>query len=163
MANLTENRLDTTLTESTLTTIVENVNEINALLPVGSLTDEQRDSYAAIDVDNKIFVEDTLTEMTISGEGIIPTFLKRENIEKDFTLFEQLDAVESKLRNTLRKVTDLKRICGSEAYDVSLSVYRIYESASRAGIPNAKESYDKLKIRFQKMNGNAGRPPAEDL
>ena len=163
MANLTENRLDTILTEAVLTTITENLNEINGALPIGTLTDDQRDSYAAIDVDNKIFVEDTLTEMAISSDGIIPPFLKRENIEKDFIFFEQLDAIESKLRNTLRKVTDLKRICGSEAYDVSLSVYRIYESASRAGIPNAKESHDKLKIRFQKMNGNSGRPPAEDL
>ena len=125
MGNLTENRIDTVLTEAVIT-------EIN---------------------DSIIAIEDQLP-----GAGIIPAFIKPVHIKNDFTLFEQLDAIESNMTNVLRRISDLKRIAGSEAYDYSLTVYRIYESANLAGIPGAKESYDKLKVRFESQNAGAGRP-----
>ena len=61
----------------------------------------------------------------------------------------------------LRRVSDLKRICGSESYDNGLEVYRIYEAATMAGIPGAKESYEKLKQRFYGQ-GNPGRPASNN-
>ena len=69
-----------------------------------------------------------------------------------------MDAIESNMINMLRRVSDLKRIAGSEAYDYSLAVYRIYESANLAGITGAKESYDKLKARFDAQGVGTGRP-----
>ena len=95
--------------------------------------------------------------MGISGAGIIPPFLNATIIQTDLTLFGQLDSIESNLTNLLRRVSDLKRICGSESYDNGLEVYRIYEAATMAGIPGAKESYEKLKQRFDGQ-GNPGRP-----
>jgi hypothetical protein len=153
MSNINENRLNTTLTPAAVTAINTGLATITAQLPAGTLTDEERNSYNAIDVNNKIFVEDTLTEMAISSAGIIPPFLNIAVIQTDFTLFEQLDAIESGITNLLRKVSDLKRICGSESYNYSLAVYRIYESANFAGISGAKESYEKLKVRFDVQGG----------
>ncbi len=158
MGNLTENRIDMVLTDVAITEIKDSISAIGDQLPAGSLTDDERSSYKAIDVNNKIFVEDVINELGISGAGIIPAFIKPVHIKNDFTLFEQLDAIESNMTNVLRKVSDLKRIAGSEAYDYSLTVYRIYESANLAGIPGAKESYDKLKVRFESQNAGAGRP-----
>jgi hypothetical protein len=163
MGNLTQNRLNVTLDNAAVTTIKTSIAAIAEQLPAGSLTDDERGKFRAIDVDNKIFVEDTLIEMAISGSGIIPPFLNSAFIQTDLTLFEQLDAIESNLTNVLRTVIDLKRICGSESYDYSLAVYRIYEAANLAGIPGAKESYEKLKVRFEKSNGGGSRPVAEDL
>jgi hypothetical protein len=158
MGNLTENRINAILTDANISEIKHNVEGILAQLPDGSLTDDERSSFKSIDVNNKIFVEDTLNEIGISGAGIIPAFLNPEYIKNDFTLFEQLDAVESSITNVLRRVSDLKRIAGSEAYDYSLTVYRIYESANLAGIPGAKESYEKLKARFDAQGSGTGRP-----
>ena len=155
MSNLTQNRLNTTLTPAAVTTINASITAIGTQLPAGSLTDEERASFRAIDVNNKIFVEDAITEMGISGAGIIPPFLNAAIIQTDLTLFGQLDSIESNLTNLLRHVSDLKRICGSEGYDNGLAVYRIYEAAAMAGIPGAKESYDKLKQRF---DGQGGKP-----
>lgn len=155
MSNLTQNRLNVTLTPAAVTAINSGITAIEAQLPAGSLTDEERNSYRAIDVNNKVFVEDVITEMGISGAGIIPPFLNSTIIQNDLTLFGQLDAIESKIINVLRHVSDLKRICGSEGYDNGLAVYRIYEAAAMAGIPGAKESYDKLKQRF---DGQGGKP-----
>lgn len=160
MANLTQNRLNVTLTTAVVTGINTNLAAVAAQLPAVTLTDEERSSFKAIDVNNKIFVEDTLTEMAISSAGIIPPFLNSAVIQTDLTFFEQLDALESNITNLLRKVSDLKRICGSESYDYSLAVYRIYEAANFAGISGAKESYDKLKARFEQNNAGASRPVA---
>ena len=160
MGNLTQNRLNLILAAAVVTGINTNLAAVASQLPAGTLTDEERSSYKAIDVNNKIFVEDTLTEMAISSTGIIPPFLNSTVIQNDFTLFEQLDAIESNITNLLRKVSDLKRICGSESYDYALAVYRIYESANFAGILGAKESYEKLKVRFDQSNGGGSRPAA---
>ena len=158
MGNLTENRIDTVLTEAVITEINDSIIAIEDQLPAGSLTDDERSRYKAIDVNNKIFVEGVISEVGISGAGIIPAFIKPAFIKNDFILFEQLDAIESNMTNLLRRVSDLKRIAGSEAYDYSLTVYRIYESANLAGIPGAKESYEKLRARFDAQNAGAGRP-----
>lgn len=158
MANLTQNRLNVTLTPAAVNNINTAIASIATQLPAGSLTDEERNSFRAIDVNNKIFVEDTLAEMGISGAGIIPAFLTPSFIQNDLTLFEQLDSIESTIINVLRRVSDLKRISGSEGYDNALAVYRIYEAANLGGIPGAKESYDKLKMRFATNTTTAGRP-----
>ena len=99
MGNLTENRINAILTDANISEIKHNVEGILAQLPEGSLTDDERSSFKSIDVNNKIFVEDTLNEIGISGAGIIPAFLNPEYIKNDFTLFEQLDAVESSITN----------------------------------------------------------------
>lgn len=160
MGNLTQNRLNLILTAAVMTGINTNVAAVASQLPAVTLTDDERSSYKAIDVNNKIFVEDTLTEMAVSGAGIIPPFLNSAIIQTDLTFYEQLDAIESNITNLLRKVSDLKRICGSESYDYSLAVYRIYEAANFAGISGAKESYDKLKVRFEQNNSSSSRPAA---
>ena len=155
MANLTQNRLNVTLTPATVTAITTAIAGVAAQLPAGSLTDEERGSFRAIDVNNKIFVEDVITEMGISGAGIIPPFLSAAIIQADLTLFEQVDVIESGIINLLRRLSDLKRISGSEGYDNGLAVYKIYEAAAMAGIPGAKESYEKLKQRFEGQGGKA--------
>jgi len=154
MSNLTENRVDTVLSESDQSAINDAMVLINSKLPAGSLDEEQRSSFKAIDVNNKVFVQDVITEFSISGRGILPDFLKKEFIQNDLLLFEQLDVVEANLLNTLRKVSDLKRICGHEAYSAALTAYKIFEAANLAGIPGAKQAYDKLKTRFDAQ----GRP-----
>ena len=40
---------------------------------------------------------------------------------------------------------------------MSTAIYKIYESANAAGIAGAKQSYDKLKVRYEKQS-SGGRP-----
>lgn len=161
MSNLTENRLNTILSDEQITSITTAITGIVAALPAGSLTDEQRSSLKAIDVSNKIFVEDTLNELQNGNADIIPAYIKAEYIRNDKQLFEQLDSIEISLQNTLQLIADLKRIAGDEAYSMSLAVYKIYAAANAAGIPGAKQAYDRLKARFE-AQGSTGRPASED-
>jgi len=163
MSNLTENKLNTVISVADLTTIATSVNTITSKLPAGSLTDEQRSGLKSIDVNNKIFVEDVVTELGISATGIIPDFIKPTFIQNDLALFEQLDGIEANLQNLMQKIADLKRIAGDEAYGMALASYKIYDGANQGGIPGAKQAYDKLKVRFDAQNTGAGRKPDAPL
>lgn len=159
MANLTENKLNTIISVADLATIATSINTISSKLPVGSLTDDQRQSLKGIDVENKIFVEDVITELGISATGIIPAYINPSFIQNDLALFDQLDGVEANLKNVLQKISDLKRIAADEAYGMALATYRMYDGANQAGISGAKQSYDKLKTRFDAQITGAGRKP----
>jgi hypothetical protein len=162
MGNISENKLNTTISAADLTIINTSITTIASKLPAGTLTDEQRANLKAINVDNKIFVEDVINQIGLNGAGILPAFINQAFIQNDYTLYEQLDVIDSALSNLSRRVSDLKRICGDESYTGSLAVYRIFDGANAAGVPNAKEAYEKLKVRFDAQNGGGtGRPAAE--
>ncbi len=157
MSNLTENKLNTVIATTDITAMNTAITTLASKLPTGTLTDEQRNTLKAMDVNNKIFVEDVLTELSISGTGIVPPFINSTFIQNDLTLFEQLDRLEANVANVAQRIADLKRICGDEAYTAALTVYRIYDGANLAGIPNSKQAYEKLKSRFDTQNTGAGR------
>lgn len=156
MGNITENKLNLVITAADLTAINTSIAAIGLKLPAGSLTDDQRMNLKSINVDNKVFVEDAIVEMTVNGAGIMPAFLNVVNLQNDITLYNQLDTIESGINTLLQRISDLKRIAGDEAYTGGLMVYRIFESANSAGINQAKQSYEKLSARFN-AQGNAGR------
>ena len=162
MGNITENKLNMVIATADLTAISTSIATINSKLHAGSLTDEQRMNLKSINVDNKIFVEDAITEMTVNGTGIMPAFLNAANLQNDIALYDQLDTIESGINTLLQRIADLKRIAGDEAYTGGLTVYRIFESASSAGLNQAKQPYEKLKARFN-AQGNAGRPAPTEL
>ncbi|MES2545288.1 MAG: hypothetical protein V4548_10410 [Bacteroidota bacterium] len=162
MGNITENKLNAIILAADITAINTTITTIASKLPVGSLTDEQRTALKSIDVSNKIFVEDVLIELTASGTGIIPTFINQAFIQNDLSLYEQLDTIEASLLNVQQRITDLKRISGDEAYTAALAVYRIFDGANQAGVPNAKQAYERLKARFD-AQGSTGRPAAPSI
>ncbi|PWA04056.1 hypothetical protein [Flavobacterium psychrotolerans] len=154
MSNITENKLNTTLVAADLATITTSIATITAKLPVATLDEDQRNSYMAINVNNKIFVEDVITELSVSGAGIVPAFINTTFLQNDLSLFQQIDGIEAALLNLIQKTADLKRIAGHESYATALTVYKIYDAANQAGIPGAKQGFDKLKSRFDAQ----GRP-----
>ncbi|MBC7641156.1 MAG: hypothetical protein H7174_02265 [Flavobacterium sp.] len=162
MSNLTENKLNTVIAAADLAIIAASVTTIASKLPTASLTEDQRNSLKSIDVNNKIFVEDVVTELGINATGIIPSFINPTFIQNDLALFEQLDGIEASLQNLLQKIADLKRIAGDEAYSMALVSYKIYDAANQSGIPGAKQAYDKLKVRFDAQTTGAGRPAAQN-
>ncbi len=158
MSNLTENRINRILDEIAMTNALAAITNLETELPEGSLDDAQRDNYRAINVQNKVFTEDVMIEMANNGATILPPYLNLDLLKNDFTLFEQLDTLESRLVNATRKLSDLKRIAGHEAYTFALSVYKSYDAANQAGIPGAKESYERLSERFHGQ-GKEQAPP----
>ena len=159
MSNLSENRINVVLAAADITAVNTSINTILAKIPANTtLTDEQRVSYNAINVANKVFADDCLTEAQASGAGILPGFVNLANLSNDLAVFDQLDSIESALNNALQRIADAKRIAGHEAYGQANVIYNSFKSANENGIANAKSSYDKLKARYEAQGSNAGRP-----
>ena len=146
-----------------ITAINASVATIVSKIPANSsLTDEQRTSYNAINVANKIFAEDCLVEAQLNGAGIIPGFINLANLQNDLTMFNQLDQIESALKNTLQRIADAKRIAGHEGFGQANVIYNAFKVAHENGIANATASCEKLKARYE-AQGKVGRPEEKEL
>jgi hypothetical protein len=154
MSNISENKINTVIAPADITIIKTNIDAIATKVPTTTLTPEQRSKLLSMDVDNKVFVEDCINEIAISGTGIIPAFISATSIQNDLNLFEQLDVVEAQLLNVLQKVNDAKRLASDEAMTVANAIYKIYEMGAMAGVAGAQQAYDKLKVRYTKQNAN---------
>ena len=130
-----------------------NANSTISKVPAGAtLTPEERAvNQNDIDVDNKIFVEDVVYELNFNGAGIMPSWLIIPQIATDLSFFEQSDELETIYENLLLRINDAKRIAGREAMAGALRAYHQYREAAENGVPGAQASYDKLKVRFEKM------------
>ncbi len=161
MANLNPNRLNLTYLPADLSLMKANANATITKIPAdATLTeDERKRSALDIDVENKIFVEDVLNELSSNGTAIMPAWFNMANIQTDFTFFEQSDSVLTLYKNVILRLNDSMRIAGREAYAAALVAYEQYKNAAEAGVAGAQESYDKLKVRFEKIGvGNPTQP-----
>ena len=157
MSNLTENRLNVVLTAADVTAINTSIATILSKVPANTtLTDEQRLSYNAINVANKVFSDDCLVEAQANGAGILPGYINLANLQNDLTVFNQLDTISSALTNVLQRIEDAKRIAGHEAYVQSTNIYTNFKQAHENGVANATTAFNKLKVRFD-AQGNTGK------
>ena len=164
MSNLSENRLDLVLTPADYLTMSDAIRTFVDLLPGHtSLTDEQRLSYSAINVVNKVFCEDVLSESQVIGTDILPAYINLSALENDLVIFKQLDDLSNALDNAQQRLSDAKRIAGHEAFSQSTVIYNAIKMASDVGIPNAKAAYTKLKVRFEVSGNPAGRAPETEV
>lgn len=163
MSNINENRINITLIAADVTSINQSITSILTKMPANTaLSEDERSRYNAIDVANKVFVEDTLQEALTTGTGIVASYINLPVLQNDITIYNQMDVIETGLSNLLQRVKDVKRIAGHEAYKVSNRVYNNYKDAAEIGVDNAQSAYDRLKVRYD-AQGNAGRPDAPSV
>ena len=151
MANVNNNRLDKIIDEATLVRINDGVASLLGLLPEASLTDEERGSMVSMDVDNKVFADNVLIEAQGPAKNILPAFIDLKTFENDLTLAEQAEAIASKFAELSRRVSDIHRIASSETMATASLIYNLIQAANKAGVSGAKEPYDKLKKRYEKL------------
>jgi|GEM_PF-2203397 hypothetical protein len=157
MSNINENRLNFVFTAADITLMNTSANAILAKMPANSsLSEDQRDSYNAISVENKVFCEECLSEAQSTGTGIVSSYINLPNLANDLTLNSQMASLEGTLSNLLQRIRDIRRVTGHEGYKASNAIYGDYGRAAEAGIDNAKSGYDRLKVRYE-AQGNGGR------
>jgi hypothetical protein len=158
MANIMKNRVNTVLSQNTITQITDCLKTIIELLPEkGAITLEDEDRYRlqSLDVDNKAFVEDAIAELTSRGKDIIPAFITPQMMMVDLALHSQLDRIHGDVMDVLQRVEDMRRIAASEAKGVADVVYGVFGTAADAGLPGAQAAYDKMKPRYKNTGGGA--------
>ena len=154
MSNLNPNRLNLTYLAADMTLMKANANATIAKIPAGAtLTEEERASGGDINVDNKIFVDDTLNELKSNGAAIMPAWFSIPNLANDVAVFDQSEELISLYQNIILRLKDAQRIAGREALISARKAYEQYKSAADGGVAGAQSSYDKLKVRFEKSAG----------
>ena len=154
MSNLNPNRLNLTYLAADMTLMKDNINANIAKIPAGAtLTEEERASGGDINVDNKIFVDDTLNELKSNGAAIMPAWFSIPNLANDVAFFDQSEELISLYQNIILRLKDAQRIAGREALISARKAYEQYKSAADGGVAGAQSSYDKLKVRFEKSAG----------
>lgn len=159
MSNVNQNLVNQILAPLAMTAITDALNTVESSLPDATLTDEQRRTFNAISVDNKIFAEEVLDEMTTNTSVTIPPFFNKDLLATDLQLFEQVESIKSRMLNIVQRLDDLLRVAGHESYGMSTAVYGMFEMMARSGVPGAQASYDRLKVRFAGQGGS--RPATE--
>ena len=157
MANLSNNRLNTTATAAQIAAVKTALQTINTNLPflIGLTTDE-RIALPAINVNNNAFTEDAINAAA-NNTALIPSYVNVPNMQNDLSLFIQLDEIILLVKQLLERLEDTQMLAGSEAYTSALAVYRLISSAADAGVPGADAINAQLKARFAGQGG-AGTP-----
>jgi hypothetical protein len=159
MANINVNRVSNTFTAAELTSLGTTHTAYSNIIngKTVSLTKEEEDKLQSIDVDNYVFVKDTLAVTDAEGLAMLPPAYAAmvPELVKDASFFEQLDNEENWLMAQLKRVRQTKRVVASEGLNVSNKFYEQYKNLADAGVAGAQVRVDKLKPRYQ-SNG-AGR------
>ena len=161
MSNTNQNLLNQTLAALSVTEIMEALNTAAAAFPDATLTDEQRKSLNAISVDNKVFAEEMLDEMTINPNAAVNATYNLEFLANDLQLFDQVESIMARLMDMLQRLDDVKRLAGHEAFGMATGAYGMLDVMARTGVPGAQASYDRLKVRFAGQGRPAGTGETE--
>lgn len=163
MANVMENRISTTFTETELNELASArtayMNVIKA--KTVALTGDELFSLSSMAVSNFVFVKDTLQASDAEGISLLPPAMAAlvSEATKDAAMFAQLDAEELMLQDMLTRIQHTKRLSAHEAYNASVKLYQQYQVLAEAGVPGAATRHNALKDRFKDNGG--GRPAAE--
>ena len=155
MANLTNNRINTTATAAQVTAVKTALQTIAANLPfLVGLTTEERIALPSINVSNKAFTEDAINA-GVNNPTLIPSYVSVVNMKNDMLLFTQLDEIIMMTKQLLEKMEDTQLLAGSEAYTSALTLYKLFGSAADAGVAGTDTIVTQLKQRFAGQGGSA--------
>ncbi len=154
MANLTNNRINTTATAAQVTAVKTALQTIAANLPfLVGLTTEERIALPSINVSNKAFTEDAINA-GVNNPTLIPSYVSVVNMKNDMLLFTQLDEIIMMTKQLLEKMEDTQLLAGSEAYTSALTLYKLFGSAADAGVGGTDAIVSQLKQRFAGQGGS---------
>lgn len=154
MANLTNNRINTTATAAQITAVKTALQTITANLPfLIGLTIEERKALPSINVSNKAFTEDAINA-GVNNPALIPSYVSTAGMQNDMLLFSQLDEIIMITKQLLEKMEDTQLLAGGEAYASALTLYKLFSSAADAGVAGTDTIVSQLKQRFAGQGGS---------
>ena len=159
MSNLSNNRIDTVISDADLAKVNTALNDIESTLSfLIGLTVEERVQLPKINVANKSFTQDAINAV-VNNSAMLPAYLDKTAMEKDMDLYLQLDKLAIRIRQLLEKIDDTQMLAGSEAFVAALTAYKLFAAAAAAGVAGSDAVYDTLKERFAGQEGSGATPP----
>jgi hypothetical protein len=147
------NRINMVIDPEKMTTITEALDTLdNELAFAKPLTKKEREELLKLG-DGSITFVNKATELVLLNSDFMPKKFNVEEQTNDTTLFNQLTAISLRLDQLKLKISDTRRLAGSEAYAGALT---IYDQAQKADVDDALEPYvDELARRFARKSSSA--------
>ncbi|MDI1255649.1 MAG: hypothetical protein PSV16_06075 [Flavobacterium sp.] len=159
MSNLTNNRLNVTMTAAQITAVKTALTTINTNMPfLIGLTIDERAGLPKIDVSNKAFTQDAINA-AVNNSAMLPAFISTTNMQTDLQLFDQIDELRGMVAQVLEKLEDTQMLAGSESYVNALTAYKLFGAAASAGVAGSDSVYDQLKQRFNNNGSSEATAP----
>lgn len=162
LSNLENNRISASLTAQDVSDVKAAIATIESKLPfLLGLNAEEKQRLPKISRSNKFFVDDTI-KVARENQSLLPQYFNLPEFEKDYQLFKKLSDISLSLSQLAEKVSDTKTLAGSESYVAALSVYKMVQYASQAGIPGTDSLYELLKARFEGQGTANNTEPSKE-
>lgn len=161
MANISLNRIDVEFDPVDKAKIEAAYDVINDVLDkyAKALTDTERKELSSIDVDNKVFCDDTLDQSSLVKADLNPEGQSMvTRLDKDLNFWDVVNKLyEGRHRQIGQRLEDTRRLVAHESFAGANGLYAIIETFAKMGIEGFQSPYDILKERYQK-NGGGGNP-----
>ncbi len=156
---MNENRISIELSESQITKINDAIQIIvDNLAPVViALEAEDKKNMAKLGEKSVSFAEKAL-QYAESNPEFLPPYMNLAEMKKDFTGFNQLNAILRPLMQIIGNVDDTATLCGSETLLAALGYYNSVSQAAKMNVPNAQAIYDDLSQRFEAQKAKRNKP-----
>ncbi len=144
-----ENLISISFTSAELSKLDEALKTISTIIKdkVVNLTPEQRRQYGSIAEQNKLFVNKAKLIMEQNPQHI-PSFLDKEEFDKDHAAREQIEERLQKLAGLAEQLRDTKIVLDHDNYFNALSFYRNIKYLSNENVPGTSTLHKEMKQFF---------------
>ncbi|WP_153797002.1 hypothetical protein [Foetidibacter luteolus] len=156
-----QNRISASLTQQEKDLAIaafENAKSQLAAILVHSLTPAERKTMIKMGDKTVAFVQKAL-DYAKSNPEVVPAYLDIAEAERDLKLAKDLKTIHNISKKIGVSIEDAMMICGSEAYNVALLVYKGVQGAARGNVPGSQAILNDLKTRFPQRGGRKPPPP----
>ncbi len=159
-----ENLIQVTFTDEELTKIDSALQSIETVLKgkTVKLSPDECRQYGSIAEQNKLFVN-KCKEMMEQYPQHIPSFLDKEEYDRDFAARNQIEIRLQRLKNLTEQLSDTKVLLDHDNYFNSLTFYRNIKFLSKENIPGIKSIFDGLSQFFKSgKRSSKGEAPSSE-
>ncbi len=152
MANNPNLAHSTTMSEAQITAVKTAVDTIQSNMPFQhQLTADERRKLYAVNVENRIFTENTI-HVLVNNPDKQPEGFNIEEKQKAMALYHQLEDLRIAVNLLAKRISDTQVLVGNETYEAALVGYRHIENLTKAGISDVEAIYDLLHTSYQNQD-----------
>jgi hypothetical protein len=149
MANNPNLRHSTTMTEAQITAVKTALDTIQSNMPfLHQLTADERRMLHTINVENRIFTENTI-HVLVNNPDKQPEGFNVEEKQKAMALYHQLGDLRIAVNLLAKRISDTQVLVGNETYEAALAGYRHIESLTKTGLSDVEAIYGLLHTSYQ--------------
>lgn len=149
MANNPNLGHSTTMTEAQIAALKTALDTIQSNMPfLHQLTADERTMLHTINVENRIFTENTI-HVLLHNPDKQPEGFNVEKKQKAMALYRQLEDLRIAVNLLAKRISDTKLLVGNETYLAAVEGYRHIENLYKMGVSDVDAIYDLLQGSYQ--------------